>query len=103
MTKRHPPPSPLAGEGRGEGVSGMTNRQSRPSVMPPVVNPPSVMPHAFNSPSVIPDIFNRESMAFPMQAHTNKGTTKQDTGFPLTTGGNDRESPAGMTEGTRRA
>ena len=44
----------------------------------------------FQSPAVIPDIFNRESMAFPMQAHTNEGTEKKDTGFPLKTGGNDR-------------
>ena len=41
-------------------------------------------------PAVIPDIFNRESMVFPMQAHTNEGTEKKDTGFPLKTGGNDR-------------
>ena len=46
-----------------------------------------------------------------MQAHTNKRTTKQDPGFPLTlsptfvigeTGGHDKGDPAGMTEGTRR-
>ncbi len=77
------------------GLAGMTKRQSMPSVMPHVVNPPSVMPHAFNPPSVIPDIFNRESMVFPMQAHTNRGTTKQDTGFPLTTGGNDKGETGG--------
>ena len=68
---------------------------------------PSVMPPAFNPPSVIPDIFNRESKSSSMQAHTNKRTTKQDAGFPLTlsptfvigeTGGNDRGDPAGMTE-----
>ena len=41
-------------------------------------------------PSVIPDVFNRESMAFPMQDHTSEGTEEKDTGFPLTTGGNDR-------------
>jgi len=67
--------------------------------MPHVVNPPSVMPDAFNPPSVIPDIFNRESKSSPMQAHTNKTTTKQAPGFPLTlsptfvigeTSGNDR-------------
>ena len=42
----------------------------------------------FQSPSVIPDIFNRESI--PMQGHPNEGTEEKDTGFPLTTGGNDR-------------
>ena len=44
-----------------------------------------------------------------MQGHPNKGTEKKNTGFPLTTGGNDRggtrgydrEGPAGMTESTR--
>ena len=41
-------------------------------------------------PSVIPDVFNRESMAFPMQDHTNEGTEEKDSGFPLTTGGHDR-------------
>jgi len=76
------------------------------------------MPDAFNPPSVIPDIFNRESKSSPMQAHTNKRTAKQDPGFPLTTGGNDRgetggndrgetgghdrEKPGGMTERGRR-
>ena len=40
-----------------------------------------------------------------MQGHTNEGTEEKDTGFPLTTGGNDRggggsaEGVAGMTEG----
>ncbi len=61
-------------------------------------------------PSVIPDVFNRESMAFPMQDPTNEGTEEKDTGFPLTTGGNDRGGPSGydrgarsgMTEGTGR-
>ncbi len=74
-----------------------------PSVMPHVVNPPFRHAPVFNPPSVIPDIFNRESMVFPMQGHTNKRTTKQDPGFPLTlsptfvigeTGGNDRGGPA---------
>ena len=70
------------------------------------------------SPSVIPDVFNRESMAFPMQDHTNEETEEKDTGFPLTTGGNDRGGrrvcqrelsghdggdQAGMTEGPERA
>jgi len=50
-------------------------------------------------PHVIPDVFNRESMAFPMQRHTNEGTEEKDSGFPLKTGGNDRRGPAGMTEG----
>ena len=40
--------------------------------------------------TVIPAVFNRESMAFPIQGHTNEGTEEKDTGFPLTTGGNDR-------------
>ena len=54
----------------------------------------------FQSPAVIPDIVNRESMTFPMQAHTNKrkGTEEKNTGFPLTTGGNDRGGQAGMTK-----
>ena len=39
-------------------------------------------------------------MAFPMQEHMNEGTEEQDTGFPLTTGGNDRGGPAGLTKGT---
>ena len=56
----------------------------------------------FSIPPVIPDIVNRESMAFPMQSHTNEGIEEQDTGFPLTTGGNDRGGGAGgMTEGVR--
>ena len=56
----------------------------------------------FNLPAVIPDIFNRESTVFPMQAHSNKVTEKKDTGFPLTTGGNDRGGPPGWTEGPTR-
>ena len=55
---------------------------------------PAVMPDIGNPPSVIPDIFNRESKSSPMQGHPNEGTEKQNPGFPLTTGGNDR--------GTRR-
>ena len=50
---------------------------------------PTVIPDVFNPPAVIPDVFNRESTAFPMQGHTNEGTEEKDTGFPLTTGGND--------------
>ena len=46
--------------------------------------------------TVIPDIFNRESRAFPIQGHTNEGTEEKDTGFPLTTGGNDRGARASM-------
>ena len=45
-------------------------------------------PH--DSTPVIPDFFNRESMDFPMQGHTNEGIEEKDTGFPLTTCGNDR-------------
>ena len=56
----------------------------------------------FQLPSVIPDVFNRESMAVPMRGHTNEGTEEKDTGFPLTTGGNDRGARAGMTEGPGR-
>ena len=94
MTEAPTAPSPLAGECRGEGVSGHDKKgQSRPSVIPDVSNPPSV----------IPDIFNRESMAFPMQAHSNKVTEKKDTGFPLTTGGHDRGRPAGMTKEDQQA
>ena len=74
---------------------------------------PPMSSRCFQSPSVIPDVFNRESMAFPMwghtippmsfptslignpwlfpmQDHTNEGTEEKDTGFPLTTGGNDK-------------
>ena len=47
-------------------------------------------------------------MAFPMQSHTNEGIEEKDTGFPLTTGGNDRgarsghdRGAGGMTEGVR--
>ncbi len=35
-----------------------------------------------------------------MQSRPKKGTEEKDAGFPLTTCGNDREGPAGMTEGT---
>ena len=63
----------------------------------------SVMPDVFNPPSVIPDVFNRESMVFPMQSHPKKGTEEKDAGFPLTTCGNDRGGPAGITEGPERA
>ena len=34
-----------------------------------------------------------------MQGHMKEGTEEKDTGFPLTTGGNDRRGRAGMTEG----
>ena len=51
--------------------------------------------------TVIPDIFNRESRAFPIQGHTNEGTEEKDTGFPLTTGGNDRGGPGGNDRGAR--
>ena len=34
-----------------------------------------------------------------MQGHTNKRTEEKDTGFLLTTGGNDRRGAEGMTEG----
>ena len=37
-----------------------------------------------------------------MRGHMNEGTEEKDTGFPLTTGGNDRGGPAGMTGGTSR-
>ena len=40
-------------------------------------------------------------MAFPMQSHTNEGIEEKDTGFPLTTGGNDRGGAGGMTERAR--
>ena len=71
---------------------------------------PPMSSRRFQSPSVIPDIFNRESMGFPMQDHTNEETEEKDSGFPLTTGGNDRGGPsrhdredrAGMTKGTKR-
>ena len=55
------------------------------------------------SPSVIPDVFNRESMTLPMQDPTNEGTEEKDSGFPLTTGGNDRGGRAGMPKGTEQA
>ena len=57
-------------------------------------------------------------MAFPMQDHTNEEKEEKDTGFPLTTGGNDRGDQrecqrgpsrhakgdrAGMPEGTEQA
>ena len=35
-----------------------------------------------------------------MQGHMKEGTEEKDTGFPLTTGGNDRGGRAGMTEGS---
>ena len=55
------------------------------------INVPSPRPSPQgNPPAVIPDIFNRESMAVSMQSHMNEGTEEKDTGFPLTTGGNDR-------------
>ena len=57
----------------------------RDHTIPPMSFPTSSIP-----PSVIPDVFNRESMTFPMQDPTNEGTEEKDTGFPLTTGGNDR-------------
>ena len=67
---------------------------------------PSVIPDVFQSPSVIPDVVNREFI--PMQGHTNEGTEKKDTGFPLKTGGNDRgdrlagqKGAVGRTEGGR--
>ena len=62
---------------------------------------PAVIPDIVNPPSVIPDIVNRESMTFPMQAHTNKrkGTEEKNTGFPLTTGGNDRGGAGGHDKG----
>ena len=84
----------------------MTKRQSRHSVMPDAFNFPSVIPKACPR-RFLSRVFNRESKSSPMQAHTNKGTTKQDPGFPLTlsptfvigeTGGNDRGDPAGMTK-----
>ena len=72
-----------------------------PAVIPDVVNPPSAIPDVVNPPSVIPDVVNRESMVFPCRP-TNKRTKKQDTGFPLTTGGHDKGGAAGMTEGERK-
>ena len=56
MTKAPPSPSPLAGEGRGEGVSGHDKgpRAGIPSC-PTCSLPPSVMP----------DVINREPMVFP--------------------------------------
>ena len=98
-----------------------------PSVIPDVFNPLPSFPTSstpfchsrrLQPPSVIPDVFNRESMAFPMQDHTNEGTEEKNTGFPLTTGGNDRGGrrecqrepsgyargdQAGMTEGPEQA
>ena len=51
------------------------------------------------SPVVIPDVFNRESMGVPPRRDTRMKRQRKDTGFPLTTGGNDRRGEAGMTEG----
>ena len=38
-----------------------------------------------------------------MRDHVNEGTEEKDTGFPLTTGGNDSEGPAGLTVGPEQA
>ena len=59
-----------------------------PSVIPDVT--PNVIPDV--TPSVIPDVCNRES------SQLKRG----NTGFPLTTSGNDGRGSAGMTEGRRR-
>ena len=37
-----------------------------------------------------------------MQGHPKKGTEEKDAGFPLTTCGNDKGGPAGITEGPGR-
>ena len=87
--------------GMTRGPTGMKGARAGPSVMPDVFNPLPSCPMC-SILSVIPDIFNRESMAFPMQGHTNKRTEEKDAGFPLTTGGNDRRGPAGMTKGSER-
>ncbi len=71
--------------------------------IPDIFNPPSVIPDVLNPPSVIPDVFNRESTGCSqVGGQTNERTEEKDTGFPLKTGGNDREARAGMTRGERR-
>ena len=47
---------------------------------------------------VIPDVFNRESKVFPKQGYTNEGIEK-NTGFPLTTCGNDKRGTGGNDKG----
>ena len=59
-----------------------------PSVIPGLT--PSVIPGL--TPSVIPDVCNRESSQLK----------RRNSGFPLTTGGNDRRRPAGLTEGPQQ-
>ena len=89
--------SPVMPSHRGEGLSGHNKGAGAglPSCPTPS-NPPSVIPGVVNPPSAIPDVVNRESMVFPCRP-TNKETKKQDTGFPLTTGGNDRGERKGET------
>ena len=57
------------------------------------------MPDMFNPPSVIPDVINRESMVFPCMPKQIK--EQKNTGFPLTTGGNDRGGAGGNDKGAR--
>ena len=94
LTKR------TGGPDRGD-RAGMTKGLQNPGLLPcwgtrfrPVI------PDIFNPPSVIPDVFNRESRVFSHAGPAEEGTEEQDTGFPLTTGGNDRGVPAGLTGGT---
>ena len=47
-------------------------------------------PRRSQSPAVIPDIFIGNPGLFPCRVTRMKGTEEKDTGFPLTTGGNDR-------------
>ena len=53
------------------------------------------------SPVVIPDVFNRESRGFSPRRDTRMKGQRKDTGFPLTTGGNDRRE-SGNDRGERR-
>ena len=77
--------------------------RSIPPLSCPMFSIPRCHARRFQSPAVMPDIFNRESTSSPTQGHTNKGTEEKNTGFPLTTGGNDRGGPAGMTKGPEQA
>ena len=49
-------------------------------------------------PAVMPDVVNRASMAVSMQRPTNAGTEEKDTGFPLNTAGMTKGGTAGRTE-----
>ena len=85
------PPSPLAGEGRGEGACS-------PAVIPDVSN--AVIPDVSNavipdvSPAVIPDVLNRESTA-RVRGLDSRRVQQPPPAPPAQNGHDDRPQPHG--------